>query len=136
VRLADPLAVDGVSVLIVDDDLDTRRMYAEFMRAKGWDVAMAANGRVGIDKTRELRPDAVVLDLAMPHVDGWTVMKVLRESSWTELVPIVVLTALTTVRDEAFKAGCDAFLNKPCTPDILWLQVRKLLRLRDERIAR
>jgi DNA-binding response OmpR family regulator len=90
----------------------------------------ASDGRAAIDKAMELIPDAIVLDLAMPRVDGWTALKHLRESSWTAAIPIVVLTALTAVRDEAFKAGCDAYLVKPCDPQVLWMQLRGLFRVR------
>jgi two-component system response regulator RpaA len=95
----------------------------------------AADGRSGIDKSVELNPDAIVLDLAMPRVDGWTVLKHLRESSWTSQIPIVVVSAMSGVRDEAFHAGCDAYLMKPCPPEVLWLQIRALFRLQvDKRV--
>jgi DNA-binding response OmpR family regulator len=78
----------------------------------------------------ELTPDAVVLDLAMPKVDGWTVLKQLRESSMTAQIPIVIISAMTDARDAALQAGCDAYLAKPCPPDVLHLQLRALLRMR------
>jgi CheY-like chemotaxis protein len=117
------------TVLIVDDDADARRIYGEYLRSRGWVVFTATDGRRGIDKAAELTPDLVVLDLAMPRVDGWTVLKHLRESSWTAHVPVVVVSALNDVRDEAFRAGCDAYLMKPCDPDVLWLQLRSLAQL-------
>ena len=101
----------------MDDDADARRIYSEYLRMKGWVVFTAANGRTGLDKAEELIPDVIVLDLAMPRVDGWTVLKHLRESSWTTNIPVVVVTASMTARDEAFQAGCDAFLLKPCPPE-------------------
>jgi len=97
---------------------------------KGWVAFTANDGRSGIDKATELTPDLVVLDLAMPKVDGWTVLKYLRESSWTDRIPIVVVSALTTMRDEAFHFGCDAFLTKPCSPEVVWRQLRALTRFR------
>jgi CheY-like chemotaxis protein len=115
-------------VLVVDDDADSRLIYSEYLRAHAWLAFTAANGRVALDKIDELRPDAVVLDLAMPHVDGWTVLSQLRESSWTARVPVVVLTASTNARDKAFQAGCDAFLLKPCPPETLLLQLSGLFR--------
>ena len=118
------------TVLIVDDDADARRIYGEYLRSRGWVVFTAPDGRRGIDKAAELTPDLVVLDLAMPRVDGWTVLKNLRESSWTAHVPVVVVSALNDVRDEAFRAGCDAYLMKPCDPDVLWLQLRSLAQLK------
>ena len=104
------------------------RWYSEFLRLKGWVAFSAADGRAGIDKAMELQPSAIVLDLAMPRVDGWTVLEQLRESSWTSAIPIVVVSAVDA-RDRAFRAGCDAFLTKPCNPEIVWLQIRALLRL-------
>src|SRR5579864_1531955 len=106
-------------VLVVDDDADARRMYAEYFRAKGWTAYTAADGRSGIDKARELKPDALILDLAMPRVDGWTVLQSLRESSWTAPIRVVIVTALQDVRDEALRRGADAYLAKPCTPDVV-----------------
>ena len=113
---------------MVDDDPDCRLIYSDYLRSQGWVAFTAGDGRAAIDKARELRPDALVLDLAMPRVDGWTVMKELRGSSWTSAIPIVVLTAIGATRDDAFEAGCDAFLAKPCQPETLLLQLRGLLR--------
>ena len=121
---------EQLTILIVDDDADARRIYSTYLRTKGWAVFTAVDGRGGIDKATELSPDAVALDLAMPRVDGWTVLKHLRGSSWTANIPIVVVSALTHARDEAFHVGCDAFLTKPCPPEVLWLQLSALFRLR------
>lgn len=111
-------------------------MYAEYLRVNGCITFTAADGRSGIDKTNDLCPDVVVLDLAMPRVDGWTVLKHLRESSWTENIPIVIVTAATESRDAAFQAGCDAYLTKPCVPETLWHQVRAILRWQATRTRR
>jgi DNA-binding response OmpR family regulator len=119
----------GPIVLVIDDDLDARRIYGDFFRMKGWVVFTAADGRGGIDKATDLAPDLVVVDLAMPKVDGWTVLRLMKESSWTAAIPVVVVSALTDARDGAFEAGADAFLAKPCTPQVLWLQSRALLSL-------
>jgi two-component system cell cycle response regulator DivK len=116
------------TILVVDDDADCRLIYSDYLRAQGWVVFTAGDGRTAIDKAFELRPDAMVLDLAMPRVDGWTVMKEVRASSWTAAMPIVVLSAIGTSRDDAFETGCDAFLAKPCPPETLLLQLRGLLR--------
>ena len=118
------------TVLVVDDDADSRLIYSEYLRAQGWLAFTAADGRIALDKIEELSPDAVVLDLAMPRVDGWTVLRGLRESSWTAALPVVVLTASMNAREQAFQAGCDAFLLKPCPPETLLLQLRGLIRMR------
>src|SRR4051812_3128340 len=80
------------TILVIEDDMDARRMYADYLRANGCLAFTASDGRSGIDKATDLCPDVVVLDLAMPRVDGWTVLKQVRESSWTEHIPIVVVT--------------------------------------------
>jgi DNA-binding response OmpR family regulator len=124
------LRPDTLTVLIIDDDVDARRIYSEYLRVKGLTAFSASDGRTGIEKANDLKPDVIILDLAMPRVDGWTVLKHLRESSWTAPIPIVIVTANHAARDEAFQAGCDAYLLKPCPPETVWLQVRALLRLR------
>src|SRR4030095_3019746 len=124
------------TVLVIDDDVDARRMYAEYLRANGCVVFTAADGRSGIDKTNDLCPDVVVLDLAMPRVDGWTVLKTIRETSLTQQLPVVVVTAVAETRDTAFTMGCDAYLTKPCVPDTLWQQVRAVMRWQELRLRR
>jgi DNA-binding response OmpR family regulator len=120
-------------VLIVDDDPDARQIYGTFLRSKGWTAFTAVDGRSGIDKAIELKPDAIVLDLAMSRVDGWTVLKELRGSSWTADIPIVVVSALQDARDDALRVGADAYLMKPCDPDVVWTQITALLRIRHQR---
>jgi two-component system, cell cycle response regulator DivK len=127
---------DPPTVLVIDDDMDARRMYAEYLRANGCVAFTAADGRSGLDKTNDLCPDLIVLDLAMPRVDGWTVMKQIRESSWTDQIPIVVVTAVGESRDSAFAMGCDAYLTKPCVPETLWQQIRAILRWQELRSRR
>jgi two-component system, OmpR family, response regulator CpxR len=115
-------------VLIVEDDIDARQMYAEYLRSKGWTVFAAADGRSGLTKVMELTPDAVVLDLAMPRVDGWTVLRQMRASSMMAHIPVVVVSAIPDARDSAIELGADAYLAKPCSPEVLYLQVRALTR--------
>ena len=118
------------TVLIADDDADSRMMYSGYLRTHGWLAFTAADGRLALDKIEELGPDAIVLDIKMPRVDGWTVLKQLRDSSWTAGLLVVVLTASMDDREQAFQAGCDAFLLKPCPPETLLLQLRGLFRIR------
>jgi two-component system, cell cycle response regulator DivK len=121
---------EPLAVLIIEDDGDMRQIYAEYLRQHGCTVFTAPDGRAGLDKIDSLKPDVIVLDLAMPRVDGWTVLKHLRESSWTASIPVVVVSASIVARDDAFQAGCDAFLLKPCPPETLLLQLRGLFRIR------
>jgi two-component system, cell cycle response regulator DivK len=116
-------------VLVVDDDLDARTIYSTYLRAMGCDVFTAEDGRPAIDKAVDLLPDIIVMDLAMPRVNGWEAIRRLHESSWTQLIPIIAVSAVPVSRQTAFDAGCDAYLTKPCEPQVLWSQIRALLRL-------
>jgi two-component system, OmpR family, response regulator RpaA len=124
---------ETLCAIVIEDDFDARTVYAEYLRAKGWIVMTAADGRIGLTKTLELRPDAVVLDLAMPKVDGWTVLRQIRASSMTAEIPVLVVSALTDSRDAAIYAGADAYLSKPCPPEVVYLQLQALTRMRSAR---
>jgi len=123
-------------ILVVDDDLDARTIYATYLRAMGCDVFTAEDGRPAVDKATDLLPDLIVMDLAMPRLNGWEAIRRLHESSWTRLIPVVAVSAVPVSRDTAFDAGCDAYLSKPCEPQVLWAQVRALLRLPNRALDR
>jgi DNA-binding response OmpR family regulator len=125
---------EAPAVIVIEDDMDARRIYSEYLRSRGWTVFTAADGRTGLDKIIDLTPDAVVLDLAMPIVDGWTVLKHVRQSSLTAHIAVVIVSAVAEARDDALAAGSDAFLAKPCGPDVLHMQLRALMRLRGDTI--
>jgi len=120
-------------VLVIEDDPDARHIYAQYLRTKGWTVFTAADGRAGLTKTLELLPDVIVLDLAMPKVDGWTVLRQLRASSMTAQIAVVAVSAVIDARDAAICLGADAYLAKPCSPEVLYLQVKALARIQAAR---
>jgi CheY-like chemotaxis protein len=103
-------------------------MYGEYLRAKGWVVFTASDGRAAIQKANDLGPDIIVMDLAMPRVDGFEAIRRLRESSWTRRLPILAISAVPLSEDEAMRAGCDAYLAKPVEPHALFLQICSMLR--------
>jgi CheY-like chemotaxis protein len=113
----------------VDDDADTRIIFSQYLRMMGCATFTASDGGTAVDKARDLCPDVIIMDLAMPYVDGWEAIRQLRSSSWTQRIPIIAISAVPMSRNAAFEAGCDAYLSKPCTPDVLWAQIRALLRL-------
>jgi DNA-binding response OmpR family regulator len=116
-------------VLLVDDDLDARAMYSMYLKTAGFDVITAGDGRAAVESADDLRPDVIVMDLAMPGLDGWEAIRRLRSSSWTREIPIIALSAVQLSREAAFEAGCDAYLAKPCEPNVLWTQIQAILRL-------
>lgn len=116
-------------MLVVDDDSDARTIYSTYLRAMGCEVFTAVDGRAALQKALELLPDIIIMDLAMPRLDGWEAIRQLRGSSWTRQIPIIVVSAVPVSRQTAFDAGCDAYLSKPCEPQTLWSQIRTILKL-------
>jgi CheY-like chemotaxis protein len=120
---------DRPLVLVVDDYEDAREMYAEYLQYSGFRVAEARNGVEAMEKAFDLRPDVILMDLSLPVMDGWEATRRLKADGRTRGIPVVALTghALTGHSEGAKKAGCDAFVTKPCLPDALVTQVRKML---------
>jgi two-component system, cell cycle response regulator DivK len=116
-------------VLVVEDYQDAREMYAAYLQFSGYRVAEAANGLEALDKTRELMPDIILMDLALPKMDGWEATRRLKADEQTRHIPIVALTghALAGHAEGARQAGCDAFVTKPCLPDALVSEIQRML---------
>ncbi len=116
-----------ISVLVVDDDRDARAMYRMYLVHAGCKVRTARDGASAIDKAKHWTPDVIVMDLAMPRLDGWTASKWLKASPATAHIPIIALSAAPMAREDARACGCDGFLAKPCTPRLLLWEIRALL---------
>lgn len=117
-----------VLVLVVDDYKDTRELYAEYIRMSGIEVETAADGFEGIQKAILLRPDAIVMDLSMPHLDGFETVRVLRGHERTKQIPVLALTgAMLDSEGRAQEEGFSAFLRKPCLPQYLLHELRRFL---------
>ncbi len=116
-------------VLLVEDDPDTREMYAVFLGCAGYCVVEAANGSDGLDAARHSSPDIVITDLAMPVMDGFDLMRELRARADTRSVPIIAVTGhgVPATPDLARKAGCCCLFTKPFLPDALLDIVRSML---------
>ena len=104
----------GFSVLVVDDDPNIRKMIVAALRRDGYQFLEAPNGREALDLMRERRPDVVVLDLMMPVLSGWDVLKERQGDAVLSRIPVIVVSAN---RDPdvavAVNAGICAFLPKP-----------------------
>jgi CheY-like chemotaxis protein len=114
-------------VLVVDDDRDARAIYGLYLRAKGCRVVTAPDGMAAITRAVRHRPDVIIMDLAMPRLDGWAATRRLKRRRVTAGTPIIALSAVDCARDSARAAGCDAFLAKPCLPELLWCEIRVVL---------
>ena len=113
-------------VLIVDDFEDARELYAEFLRMQGYEVTGAADGPEALHLALPAAYDLIVLDLALPRMDGLAVLRELRRNPATVRTPIIILSASVgqEPREDALEAGADLFLEKPCLPDELEAAIR------------
>jgi CheY-like chemotaxis protein len=117
-------------VLIVEDDHSTRVMYRDFLRHAGFRTADAHNGHQALEKAKELRPDLVVTDLAVPGIDGFEFCRALQGSSATRNIPILAVTGHAEYLEdpERFRhAGISHVLIKPCELDEVVRELRRLL---------
>jgi CheY-like chemotaxis protein len=120
---------DRPRVLLVDDYPDAREMYAEYLDFSGFDVIEASNGMEALQRAADTQPDIVLMDLSLPVMDGWEATRRLKADKRTEHIPVVALTghALAGISEGAKRAGCDAFVTKPCLPEDLVKEIRKVL---------
>jgi two-component system cell cycle response regulator DivK len=116
-------------ILVVDDYQDAREMYAEYLQFSGFRVAEARNGNEAVEQAFALKPALILMDLSLPGMDGWEATRRLKADETTRHIPIVALTghALAGASEGARRAGCDSFVTKPCLPDDLVIEVRRML---------
>jgi CheY-like chemotaxis protein len=116
-------------ILIADDHSDTRVILRHYFEAKGFVVSEAHNGVEALASMREARPDAVVLDIQMPHMDGIAVLREVRRDSALRDLPILALSAHAFAEDvrEISEAGADRYMAKPADPRAVIDAVRELL---------
>ena len=102
-------------ILLVDDNELNRDMLSRRLRRRDYDVEMAVDGQEGIDLTKSLMPDLVLMDMSLPIIDGWTATGILKSDSTTSHIPIIALTAhaMEGERQKCLEAGCDDFDTKP-----------------------
>jgi two-component system cell cycle response regulator DivK len=125
-------------VLLVDDYPDARDMYGEYLEYSGYDVIQAANGMEAIQRAFEDLPDIILMDLSLPVMDGWEATRRLKANHRTSSIPVVALTghALAGNFEGARKAGCDAFVTKPCLPEDLVKEIKRVLEMPSTTAAR
>lgn len=117
------------TVLVVDDHEDTRQMSVIVLRSQGFNAFAADGAAAAFDAACRTVPDVIVTDLAMPDGDGWELLQQLSTESRTKDIPVVVVTACATesVRQRAKSEPCAAFFFKPCAPDVLAHELRRLI---------
>jgi CheY-like chemotaxis protein len=116
-------------ILIVEDQFELRQMYAQQLELSGFDVIEAGNGADALTHTAAHFPDVVLMDLSLPILDGWEATRRLKSDARTAHIPVVALTAHDGAGElqRATNAGCDWFVPKPCPPDALVTEIRRVL---------
>ena len=117
-------------VLIVEDDLSTRMLYREYLQHDGFRTIDAHNGHQALENARDLCPNAVLTDLAVPGMDGFEFCRALQDLPATRSIPILAITGHSEYLDQPDRftqAGITHVLIKPCPPDVIAYELRRLL---------
>jgi CheY-like chemotaxis protein len=114
-------------VLIVDDDETILSLIEYLLTDMGYRVHLAADGREALKRVTDERPDLILLDLMMPVLNGWEVMRRLREDSATEDIPVIVVSADHSVATKARELGAQDYIAKPFDVEEIIAKVDRLL---------
>ena len=121
-------------VLLVEDQEDNRDMLSRRLKKRGYEVEIAVDGAEGVEKARSEAPDLILMDMSLPVMDGWEATRTLKDDEDdARSIPVVALTAhaMSTDREKALEAGCDAYETKPVElPQACWSTMEKLLQTR------
>ena len=117
------------TVLVVDDHTDSRNICEIILSRHGYRVLSAAEGRTGLAIATTELPDVILLDIALPGLDGWEVAQALQGEPATNRIPIILYTAywLESDRARARAMGCAGYLTKPCSPQSILAEVDRVL---------
>ncbi len=121
----------NATLLLIEDDVILGEALQALLNHQGFAVELALDAQTGLKKAQEIKPDAVLLDIMLPDMDGWQVCSLLREKND---VPIIILTALDSGQNliKGLELGADDYIVKPVTGQELGARIRALLR----RVAR
>lgn len=117
------------SILIVDDEDDVVGLLQLVFETNGFLARTAGNGKAAVASAYENPPDVIVLDVMMPEMDGWQVLKILKGDERTRRIPVVMLSARAERRDKmiGLQEGADAYIAKPFSPSEVVQEVKDLL---------
>jgi len=116
---------------IVDDDGDTREGFAEYLREWGFQIQTASDAAELHTLLAAVTPAAILMDVQMPRVDGWTLTREIKGNTKTRDVLILIISASDREEDllAAEEAGADAFIGKPCDPQLIVSELTRLLKV-------
>lgn len=102
-------------ILVVDDNRDSRELVVKVLKNKGYEMIEANDGEEALEKAVAERPDLILMDIAIPKIDGYEVTRRLKSKEEFKDIPIVALTAhaMRGDREKALEAGCEGYISKP-----------------------
>ena len=115
----------GKTILIIDDDPTVSELMKRQLSKEGYQVIIAPNGKDGIRLARELKPDAITLDILMPEMDGWSVLRTLKADPEVSNIPVIMASILDE-KNKGFSLGAADFLSKPIQKEYLMKSIRNL----------
>jgi DNA-binding NarL/FixJ family response regulator len=128
--MKDPGLSDPKKLLLVDDDPNLILLVKDYLEFRGYTVITAENGRVALEVLEHNQPDMIICDVMMPEMDGYTFVKHVRESTATDRIPVLFLSAKGQSQDrvKGLSTGADVYMVKPFEPEELVAQVESSLR--------
>ena len=116
-------------ILLVEDDQANRELLARYLILLGYRIVLALDGAQAVQLAQTELPDLILMDMRLPVMDGWEATRRLKANVRTAAIPVVALTghALAGISEGAKKAGCDAFVTKPCLPEDLVKEIKRIL---------
>ena len=119
----------NAKVLVVEDETNLVELLRVNLNAGGLEVEVAYDGEEGLRKAMQEAPEAVILDVRLPLLDGWKVCRGIKNNPCTKDIPVIILTAATQKSDyeESKQAGCDLYFVKPFDPIELVYIVREMI---------
>lgn len=121
-------------ILIVDDERDILELVSLILSEGGMDVFQAQDGLSALEIARKEKPDLILLDIMMPEIDGWEVLKILKIEEETKDIPVAMLTCKTETRDKVMgiQEGAIDYITKPFAPEDLLVRVQDMLEKQKE----